>query len=67
MGDRQPGPESVDRRNFLKLASLGGGAAAVSLVVETSRAEAAASAAGPQKSGYAETPHVKAYYASTKF
>lgn len=54
-----------ERRDFLKLASLGtvlGGAAAV-----TGTKAVAATPVEDTKSGYRETDHVKTFYESTRF
>ena len=54
-----------ERRNFLKLASLGtvlGGAAAV-----TGTSAQAATPVEDTKSGYRETDHVNTFYESTRF
>lgn len=54
-----------DRRNFLKLASLGtvlGGAVAVS-----GTSVQAATPVEETKSGYRETDHVNSFYESTRF
>lgn len=64
MGDQQR-RETVDRRSFLRLATLGSGAAAIAVVTEgTTVAEAAE--ASPAKGGYAESAHIKAYYDSAR-
>ena len=64
MGERQR-RESVDRRSFLRLATLGSSAAAVALVVDGETAAEAAEAT-QTGSGYAESPHIRAYYDSAR-
>jgi hypothetical protein len=66
MGKRQAQLESVTRRNFLKLAGAGGGAAAVALAVETKPVTANERAGGKQQGTYVETEHVRAYYAAAR-
>lgn len=65
MGELREGRKGVDRRAFLTLASLGSGAAAVALAVDTGSTEAAEEPAATS-AGYAETAHVRAYYDSTR-
>ena len=55
----------MDRRDFLKMASLGtvaGGAA-----IAAAGTAQAASLEEEERSGYRETPHVKTYYDLAKF
>ena len=54
--------KSVPRRDFLKLAGLGGVAGAAAAVGASQGAEAAASAEGKRSSGYRETAHVRKFY-----
>ena len=54
------------RREFLKLASLGTVVGGASLLMQETPAEAADTKAEKGK-GYRETPHVKAFYDSTRF
>lgn len=63
MSDNKKASEAINRRNFLRLAGAGGGAAAAALVVEAAPAMAD-EAPSDGKRGYAETEHVRAYYAS---
>ena len=67
MGEHKSEPTQVSRRNFLKLAGIGSGAGAVLLVTDAEKAAAAENAEAPRKSGYVESAHVRAYYASTRF
>jgi hypothetical protein len=57
------------RREFLRLAGLGAGAAAgiVASAVAGREAEAAEPAGEAQGRGYRETPHVKRYYELARF
>ncbi|WP_107989682.1 formate dehydrogenase [Breoghania corrubedonensis] len=64
MADQQR-RESVDRRSFLKFATLGGGAAAVAFVADSGAAAAEADAATPA-GGYSESAHIRAYYDSAR-
>ena len=60
--------KSSKRRDFLKLAGLGAGAAGVAAAGIT-RAEAKVEAAKPEdcSRGYRESEHVKKYYALARF
>ena len=55
-----------DRRNFLKLAGLGGVAGGAALV-SGKTVEAAEPETPRPGTGYAETDHVKAFYKSARF
>jgi hypothetical protein len=66
MNQRKSTSGPVSRRNFLKLPGLGGGAAAVTLAMDSEKIAAAESAARSRKAGYAESAHVRAYRASTR-
>lgn len=56
----------TDRRDFLKLASLGTVAGGAALVLGED-AEAATAAADVPGAGYRETAHVRAYYDLARF
>ncbi|HKO09810.1 MAG TPA: ubiquinol-cytochrome c reductase iron-sulfur subunit N-terminal domain-containing protein [Alphaproteobacteria bacterium] len=60
--------KSSKRRDFLKLAGLGAGAAGVA-AAGIARAEAKVEAAKPEdhSRGYRESEHVKKYYALARF
>lgn len=55
--------EGIDRRGFLRWAGTGAGAVGAIAVSAVSGSEAQAKEA-PQSQGYAETEHVKHYYAT---
>ncbi|MDF1606848.1 twin-arginine translocation signal domain-containing protein [Hoeflea sp. YIM 152468] len=57
---------TTDRRGFLKFAGLGTIASGAALVAGT-ESEAAEVAELQAGTGYRETDHIKAYYASTRF
>ena len=57
----------LPRRDFLKAASLTGGAAGVAAVALTSKSAKAAVPESGDKSGYQETDHVKKYYELARF
>ncbi|MCP5366164.1 MAG: twin-arginine translocation signal domain-containing protein [Hyphomicrobiales bacterium] len=66
--DRKAAP--IARRQFLKTAGLGAGAAGVAataLAVKAPEADAAAAPAGKPRAGYRETDHVRRYYELAKF
>ncbi|MEM8651137.1 MAG: twin-arginine translocation signal domain-containing protein [Pseudomonadota bacterium] len=54
----------ADRRDFLKMASLGTVASGAAIVTGNAQADELEEATG---SGYRETPHVKTYYGLAKF
>ena len=56
--------KGTDRRDFLKLAGLGGIAGGAAMVA--GKDEAAAEAENPRR-GYRETDHVRKYYELAKF
>ncbi len=58
---------SVPRRDFLKLAGLGGVAGAVAAVSGTQGAAAAVATEGKRASGYRETAHVRKFYELSRF
>ena len=60
--------ESRERRDFLKKAGLGAGAAGVAAAALTStEAAEAAVKKGSRSAGYRETDHVKKYYELARF
>lgn len=60
--------KSTDRRDFIKKAGLGVGAAgAVAIGLPKSGDAAEAGAGKPGSKGYRETDHVKRFYASARF
>jgi nitrous oxide reductase len=62
---QNPEPKAASRRQFFKVAGLGAVAAGAGSVAGTAPAKAAETAAS-QSAGYAETAHVKTYYALAK-
>ncbi len=66
MGDRTENrseENGLSRRGFMRMAGLGTAGAAVAVAAGTPDAAEAASASGPRRPGYAETDHIKTYYA----
>ena len=61
----KPTEPGAARRDFMRVASLGAVATAVTAVA--GKGAPAKAAAIPDSQGYRETPHVKAYYASARF
>lgn len=60
--------KSAERRDFIKKAGLGVGAAgAVAIGLPKSGATAEAGSGKPGSKGYRETDHVKRFYASARF
>ncbi|WP_436640260.1 twin-arginine translocation signal domain-containing protein [Microbaculum sp. FT89] len=59
--------KATGRREFLKLASLGTVVGGASLLMQDAPAQAAAAETAKDGKGYQETPHVKAFYESTRF
>ncbi len=59
--------KSLPRRDFLKAASLTGGAAGVAAVALTSKSVKAAVPETGKSSGYQETDHVNKYYELARF
>ena len=64
---KETGKKSVRRRDFLRLAGLGGVAGAAAVAGATGRAEAGSSGEGKSSSGYRETDHVKKFYELSRF
>ena len=62
---QNPEPKAASRRQFFKVAGLGAVAAGAGSVAGAAPAKAAETAASPS-TGYAETAHVKTYYALAK-
>ena len=60
-------PVAGRRRDFLKLASIGAGSAALAAIAGGSEAEAAETATASTGRGYRETDHVKKVYALARF
>jgi len=58
---------ATGRREFLKLASLGTVVGGASLLMQDATAEAVEAKSAMGGKGYQETPHVKAFYDSTRF
>jgi anaerobic selenocysteine-containing dehydrogenase len=58
--------DGLDRRGFLKAASLGAGAAAATVPAATP-AKAAETGSERTKARYRETDHVKAYYRTNRY
>lgn len=67
MRESKSDSRSVDRRNFLKLAGVGGGAAAVSIAAGSDEPVAAESVTDPTSARYIESAHVCTYYDSTHY
>lgn len=60
--------KSTDRRDFIKKAGLGVGAAGAVAIGLPKSGDAAETGAGrPRSQGYRETDHVKRFYASARF
>jgi hypothetical protein len=58
---------ATGRREFLKLASLGTVVGGASLLLQDAAAQASEAKTDERSAGYRETPHVKAFYESTRF
>lgn len=67
MAEKKKERSASGRREFLKLASLGTVVGGASLLMQEVPAEAAESKTANSGKGYRETPHVKAFYDSTRF
>lgn len=66
MAEKREKPVSA-RREFLKLASLGTVVGGAGLLLQDGTAKAAGTQSDETAAGYRETPHVKAFYDSTRF
>jgi hypothetical protein len=59
--------DKADRRDFLKMASLGTIAAGTAVLSSSDKLQAAVPDTDENKTGYQETEHVKAFYKSARF
>lgn len=59
--------DKADRRDFLKMASLGTIAAGATALSSGEKLQAAELEEDQSKTGYQETKHVKAFYKSARF
>lgn len=63
----RPKKDKADRRDFLKMASLGTIAAGATVLSSGNKLQAAEPETDQSKTGYQETEHVKAFYKSARF
>ncbi len=63
----RPKKDKADRRDFLKMASLGTIAAGATVLSSGDKLQAAEPEMDENKTGYQETEHVKAFYKSARF
>lgn len=63
----RPKKDKADRRDFLKMASLGTIAAGATVLSSGNKLQAAEPEMDENKTGYQETEHVKAFYKSARF
>lgn len=63
----RPEKDKADRRDFLKMASLGTIAAGATVLSSGNKLQAAEPEMDENKTGYQETEHVKAFYKSARF
>lgn len=63
----RPKKDKADRRDFLKMASVGTIAAGATVLSSGDKLQAAEPEMDENKTGYQETEHVKAFYNSARF
>ena len=63
----RPKKDKADRRDFLKMASVGTIAAGATVLSSGDKLQAAEPEMDENKTGYQETEHVKAFYKSARF